>query len=156
MAASSSGELQPDGSRTHFPAAVTYFASQQERIPPAADTYQSDVETVHRLIEAESFDFESYSICADFLAKAALYPPYFNLARPNSHKGGYAPWPIIQQLDRRPPLDLCLLPPVFLDYRLDSHGGYMYLDIPTPPGTFASAPYRSLLQSFNTYSRQSR
>ena len=54
------GQLQPDGSRAHFPAAVTYFGSQHERIPPAAHTYQSDVETVHRLIEDEFFDLESF------------------------------------------------------------------------------------------------
>ena len=124
------GQLQPDGSRAHFPAAVTYFGSQHERIPPAAHTYQSDVETVHRLIEDEFFDLESFSSRADFLAKASLYQLYFNLARPNSHKGGYAPWQIIQQLDRRLPLDLCLLPPVFLNYRLDSQAGY---DVPRYP-----------------------
>jgi len=67
------GELQPDGSRSHFPAAVTYFGSQHERIPPAAHTYQSDVETVHRLIEDEFFDLESFSSRTDFLAKASLY-----------------------------------------------------------------------------------
>jgi hypothetical protein len=50
------GELQPDGSRSGFPAAVTYFGSQHDRIPPAAHTYQSEVETVHRLIEDEFFD----------------------------------------------------------------------------------------------------
>ncbi len=124
------GELQPDGSRSHFPAAVTYFGSQHERIPPAAHTYQSDVETVHRLIEDEFFDLESFSSRADFLAKASLYQLYFNLARPNSHKRGLTPWQIIHQLAPRLPLDLCLLPPVFLDYRLDSPGGY---DLPRYP-----------------------
>jgi transposase len=72
------GELQPDGSRSHFPAAVTYFGSQHERIPPGAHTYQSDVETVHRLIEDEFFDLETFSSRADFLAKASLYQLYFN------------------------------------------------------------------------------
>lgn len=124
------GELQPDGSRSHFPAAVTYFGSQHVRIPPAAHTYQSDVETVHRLIEDEFFDLESFSGRADFLAKASLYQLYFNLARPNSHKRGLTPWQIIHQLAPRLPLDLCLLPPVFLDYRLDSQGGY---DLPRYP-----------------------
>jgi transposase len=124
------GELQPDGSRSHFPAAVTFFGSQHERIPPAAHTYQSDVETVHRLIEDEFFDLENFSSRADFLAKASLYQLYFNLARPNSHKRGLTPWQIIQQLEPRLPLDLCLLPPVFLDYRLDSQGGY---DLPRHP-----------------------
>jgi len=72
------GELQPDGSRSHFPAAVTYFGSQHERIPPGAHTYQSDVETVHRLIEDEFFGLETFSSRADFLAKASLYQLYFN------------------------------------------------------------------------------
>ena len=124
------GELQPDGSRSHFPRAVTYFGSQHERIPPAAHTFQSDVETVHRLIEDEFYDLENFRSRADFLAKASLYQLYFNLARPNSHKGGLTPWQIVLDLDPRLPLDVCLLPPVFLDYRLDSTGGY---DLPRFP-----------------------
>ncbi len=133
------GELQPDGSRAHFPQAVTYFGSQHERIPPGAHTYQSDVETVHRLIEDEFFDLETFSSRADFLAKVSLYQLYFNLARPNSHKGDRTPWQIIQQLAPQLPLDLCLLPPVILDYRLDAlrrdahphpQGGY---DLPRLP-----------------------
>ncbi len=124
------GELQADGSRSGFPAAVTAFGSDHQRIPPAAHTYQSDVETVHRLIEDEFFDLETFRTRADFLAKASLYQLYFNLARPNSHKGGLTPWQIIQQLDPRLPLALCLLPPVFLDYRLNPQGGY---DVPFHP-----------------------
>ncbi len=127
------GELQPDGSRSHFPAAVTYFGSQHERIPPGAHTYQSDVETVHRLIEDEFFDLETFQNRADFLAKASLYQLYFNLARPNSHKQGLTPWQIIHQLDPRLPLDLCLLPPAFLDYRL--HDGPPHTP-PTPQGGY--------------------
>jgi transposase len=123
------GEQQPDGSRSHFPAAVTYFGSQHERIPPAAHTYQSDVETVHRLIEDEFFDLETFQNRADFLAKVSLYQLYFNLARPNSHKRGLTPWQIIQQLAPRLPLHLCLLPPVLLDYRLDASRR----DDPPPP-----------------------
>jgi len=114
------GELQPDGSRSHFPAAVTYFGSQHERIPPAAHTYQSDVETVHRLIEDEFFDLETFRSRAEFMAKVSLYQLYFNLARPNSHKRGLTPWQIIQQLAPRLPVEVCLLPPTFLDYRLDA------------------------------------
>jgi transposase len=114
------GEQQPNGSRSGFPRAVTFFGSQHVRIPPAAHTYQSDVETVHRLIEDEFFDLETFRSRAEFLAKVSLYQLYFNLARPNSHKRGLTPWQIIQQLAPRLPLHLCLLPPVFLDYRLDA------------------------------------
>jgi len=108
------------------------------RIPPAAHTYQSDVETVHRWIEDEFYNLETFSSRTDFLAKASLYQLWFNLARPNSHKGDRTPWQIIQQLDPRLPLRLCLLPPTFLDYRLDARrrphrptpqAGY---DLPTP------------------------
>jgi len=104
--------------------------SQHVRIPPAAHTYQSDVETVHRLVEDEFFDLETFSSRGDFLAKVHTYQLYFNLARPNSHKGDQTPWQIIQRLAPRSPLQLCLLPPVFLDYYLNDSGGY---DVPRLP-----------------------
>jgi len=88
------------------------------------------VETVHRLIEDEFYDLESFRDRAQFLAKASLYQLHFNLARPNSHKGGLTPWQIVHQLDPHLPPEICLLPPVFLDYRLDSTGGY---DLPRFP-----------------------
>jgi transposase len=128
------GELQPDGSRSGFPRAVTFFGAQHVRIPPAAHTYQSDVETVHRWIEDEFYNLETFSSRTDFLAKASLYQLWFNLARPNSHKGDRTPWQIIQQLDPRLPLDLCLLPPIYLDYRLNSQGGYDLPRFPYPGG----------------------
>jgi len=101
--------------------------SQHVRIPPAAHTFQSDVETVHRLEEDEFFDLESFSGRGDFLAKTHTYQLYFNLARPNSHKEFQTPWQIIERLTPRSPLHLCLLPPVFLDYYLNDQGGY---DVP--------------------------
>ena len=104
--------------------------SQHVRIPPAAHTYQSDVETVHRLEEDEFFDLEDFSSRGDFLAKVHTYQLYFNLARPNSHKQNQTPWQIIERLAPRSPLELCLLPPVFLDYYLNDSGGY---DVPRLP-----------------------
>ena len=124
------GQLQPDGSRSHFPAAVRSFGSPHERIPPAAHTDQSDVETVHRLIEDEFYDLESFPSRAEFPAQASLYRLYCNLARPNSHKEYKTPWQIVQQLDPRLPLTLCLLPPLLLDYRLPQQGRY---DLPIHP-----------------------
>ncbi|MGH9770279.1 MAG: hypothetical protein ACRD4Q_01030 [Candidatus Acidiferrales bacterium] len=73
------GEFKGD-----FPKALGQ--SQHVRIPPSAHTYQSDVETVHRLEEDEFFDLEDFSSRGDFLAKVHTYQLYFNLARPNSHK----------------------------------------------------------------------
>lgn len=104
--------------------------SQHVRIPPAAHTYQSDVETVHRLEEDEFFDLEQFSSRGEFLAKVHTYQLYFNLARPNSHKENLSPWQIIERLAPRSPLEICLLPPVFLDYYLNDAGGY---DVPRLP-----------------------
>jgi hypothetical protein len=47
--------------------------SQHVRIPPAAHTYQSGVETVHRLEEDEFFDLETLSSRSEFLAKVHTY-----------------------------------------------------------------------------------
>ncbi|MGH9690115.1 MAG: hypothetical protein ACRD4C_03255, partial [Candidatus Acidiferrales bacterium] len=65
-----------------------------------------------------------------FLAKVHTYQLYFNLARPNSHKENQTPWQIIERLAPRSPLELCLLPPVFLDDYLNDSGGY---DVPRLP-----------------------
>jgi len=110
------------GKPTGFPAQMR--DSQHVRIPPTAHTYQSDVETVHRLEEDEFFDLETFASRGDFLAKVHTYQLYFNLVRPNSHKENQSPWQIIQRLAPGSPLELCLLPPVFLDYYLNDSGGY--------------------------------
>lgn len=116
------GSFDRKGRRTGFPAELG--DSQHVRIPPAAHTFQSDVETVHRLVEDEFFDLETFADRSDFLAKAFTYQLYFNLVRPNSHKENLSPWQIIERLAPRSPLHLCLLPPVFLDYYLHDAGGY--------------------------------
>ncbi len=117
------GEFKGD-----FPAALG--DRQHVRIPPAAYTYQSDVETVHRLEEDEFFDLENFASRGDFLTKVHTYQLYFNLVRLNSHKENQSPWQIIERLAPRSPLELCLLPPVFLDYYLNDQGGY---DVPRLP-----------------------
>ena len=122
------GSYDRRGRRTGFPSALG--DSQHLRIPPAAHTYQSDVETVHRLVEDEFFDLEAFTRGGDFLAKALTYQLYFNLVRPNSHKENQSPWQIIERLAPRSPLELCFLPPVFLDYYLKDSGGY---DVPRLP-----------------------
>jgi hypothetical protein len=82
------------------------------------------------LIQDEFYDLETFPSRREFLRKAGVYQLYFNLVCPNSHKGGLSPWQIIHQLAPHLPLKLCLLPALFLDYRLDSQGGY---DLPIHP-----------------------
>ena len=128
------GSYDSQGRRTGFPASLG--PSEHLRIPPAAHTYQSDVETVHRLVEDEFFDLERFASRGEFLAKAHTYQLYFNLARLNSHKEHQSPWQIIERLAPRSPLELCLLPPVFLDYYINDQGGY---DLPSHPYLAASS-----------------
>jgi transposase len=91
-------------------------------IPPGAKTYQSDVETVHRLIEDEFYQIEAFYSRKDFLKKAISgqratsgYQLFFNVARKNSYKRDRTPLEIIKE--KRPALNprVILLPPVFLD-----------------------------------------
>jgi hypothetical protein len=100
------------------------------RIPPAAHTYQSDVETVHRLEEDPFFELDSFASRRDFLAKTHTYQLDCNLVRTNSHQKNQSPWQIIERLAPRSPRELCLLPPVFLDDYLHDRAGY---DLPRLP-----------------------
>jgi transposase len=64
-----------------------YFAGYSN-IPPGASTYQSDVETFHRLIEDEFYRIEPVESFREFFGKAATYIIWFNWARRNRYKNG--------------------------------------------------------------------
>ena len=55
-------------------------------IPPGAHTWQSGVETVHRIIEDEFCEVEGFTGRPDFSGKAGTYNLWFNVARKNSYK----------------------------------------------------------------------
>ena len=84
-------------------------------IYPGAHRMQSDVETVHNLMELEFYEIESFKNRSDFMAKATAYQLFFNLHRPNSYKEHKTPWQLAQE--KRPDLDkhLLMIPPVDLD-----------------------------------------
>ena len=80
-----------------LPATVRALGSDHRYIPPKRYTWQSDVETVHRLIEDEFFDLETFSSPADFWAKVTTYWHYFNLVRPNRGKEWQSPLQILHK-----------------------------------------------------------
>ena len=82
---------------------------------PGAHRMQSDVETIHNLMELEFYEIERFQNRTDFFAKAACYQLFFNLHRPNSYKEHKTPWQLAQ--DKNPKLDknLLIIPPVDLD-----------------------------------------
>jgi len=65
------GGHDPRGHPTGFPTALG--DSQQERIPPAAPTFQSD-ETVHRLVEDEFFGDRDFAFTTERLASLEISP----------------------------------------------------------------------------------
>jgi len=79
-----------------FPSLIRRLGSEHHFIPPKAYTWQSDVETVHRLVEDEFFDRETFASRTQFWAKLNTYWLYFNLARPNSGKEFQTPLDIIR------------------------------------------------------------
>lgn len=105
-------------------------------IPPAAHTWQADVETVHRLIEDEFYEVETFTSRQDFLAKATTYTLWFNAVRKNSYKNYQSPWQILHSRDPSLPREILAFPPVFLDEFLNKSlqgkltGGYDLIPYP--------------------------
>lgn len=90
-------EFQENHQQRGLPATVRALGSDHRYIPPRAYSWQGDVETVHRLVEDEFFDRESFRDRAEFWAKATTYWQYFNLARHNRGKEWQTPLQIIRR-----------------------------------------------------------
>ncbi|MFH1893132.1 MAG: helix-turn-helix domain-containing protein [Candidatus Zixiibacteriota bacterium] len=105
-------------------------------IPPAAHTYQADVETVHRIIEDEFLEVEEFRSTQNFIDKATAYVIWFNVARTNSYKGHKTPWNIIQERNKNIPPNIAILPALQLDtiFRLQllkpNRRGYLMVQYP--------------------------
>jgi hypothetical protein len=105
-------------------------------IPPGAHRFQSDVETVHNLIEIEFYEIENFADRNDFMEKAYTYQLFFNLERPNTYKENKSPWQLAKE--KRPDIskEALMLPPVDLDALLDKTlanpviGGYYVSSTP--------------------------
>src|SRR3989338_9492582 len=99
-------------------------------IPPGAHRFQSDVETVHNLIEVDFYEIENFADRDDFMQKAYTYQLFFNLERPNTYKENKSPWQLAQEKLQDLPKDALMLPPVDLDALLNKKlaslttGGY--------------------------------
>jgi transposase len=90
-----------------------------QTIPPGAYTYQADVETVHNLVEKEFYQLENFTGRDDFLRKARTYQIAFNLLRPNSYKEGKTPWQLAKEKKPDLPINVPMIPPVFIDDLMD-------------------------------------
>ena len=99
-------------------------------IPPGAHRFQSDVETVHNLIEVEFYEIEKFADRTDFMEKAYTHQLFFNLERPNTYKENKSPWQLAKEKRPDIPKEALMLPPVDLDALLNkkvdliTQGGY--------------------------------
>jgi len=83
--------------------------------PPGAHTWQADVETVHRLIEDEFYEIETFNSRQDFLDKAYAYNCWFNVARKNTGKENQTPIEILRNKDPTINTAVADWKPVYLD-----------------------------------------
>ena len=99
-------------------------------------SWQSDVETVHNLIEIEFYEIESPKSRLNFMQNAYSYQLFFNLHRPNTYKENKTPWQLAKEkvpnLDKRllmiPPIDLDAV--IRLDQSFSAQGGNDVLTVP--------------------------
>ncbi len=83
-------------------------------ILPGAHRFQSDVETLHNLIEMEFFEVEKFKDERDFLSKAYSYQLFFNLMRPNTYKENKTPWQIAKEKEPGLSIEVAKIKPVLL------------------------------------------
>lgn len=88
-------------------------------IPPGAHRFQSDVETVHNLIETEFYEIEDFTDRINFMEKANTYQLFFNLERPNTYKENKSPWQLAQEKHPDITKAAFMLPAVDLDALLN-------------------------------------
>jgi len=108
------GSHDGQGHRTGLSAALG--DSQHVRIPPAAHTFQSDVETVHRLVDDEFFDWNRPPVAAPSSPRSLPIGSTSTSFAPTPTDKTSVPGRSSRTSNHAPPLQLCLLPPVFLDY----------------------------------------
>lgn len=92
-------------------------------IPPGASTYNSDVETSHRIIEEEFYGYEIIKSYDDFFKKAWEYSKYFNYQRENKYKGG-SPLKIMKECNQNLDDKILDFKPLVLDEYLDFYKEY--------------------------------
>ncbi len=121
-------------------------------IIPGAHRFQSDVETLHNLIEIEFFEVEEFKNKRDFLSKACSYQLFFNLMRPNTYKENKTPWQIAKEKEPGLSIEVAKIKPVLLGdllaekmkaMRIDflTQGGY---DVPSTPSILSWILSRTL------------
>jgi len=101
---------------TPFEAMVAdYWGMNLNRIPPASPTFNSDVETFHRIVEDEFYCMEQFDSLEDMKKKVYTYMLDFNYLRKNRNKDNQTPWELLQKEYPKLSKNILNLPPVMID-----------------------------------------
>ncbi len=109
--------------KSAFEKVIEICEGRHVRIPPASPTWNSDVETFHRMVEDEFYDLEEYANKEEFTAKAYAYQLYANFKRKNRYKGGKTPVEILKEVREDIPLGVFNFRPIILDDLLENMTG---------------------------------
>ena len=91
------------------------YLSTLSFIPPASPTFNSDIETFHRLVEDEFYAIEPISNYTDLIAKMMTYLTEFNFIRTNSYKDNKSPIALALDENKNFNKSLFSLTPILLD-----------------------------------------
>jgi len=98
--------------RSRFEQTLARYGVKHRLIPPGCPTYNSDVESFHRIVEDEFYCAENFVDRADFYGKAICYQAYFNILRKNRGRCGKTPLELLRAHYPDAPAHIAALPPV--------------------------------------------
>ena len=131
------GSVSKKKGKSAFEQVLEAFKVRHSRIPPSSPTWNSDVESFHRIIEDEFYDLEDYRDKEEFKAKGYAYQLYSNFKRMNRYRGRKTPVEILGETvgGKISPQVFNFMPVILDDFY--PKGGY---DVPYSVNRFSKKP----------------
>ena len=120
------GNVSKKEGKTPFQDRIDFHKLSHGRIPAARPTFNSDVESFHRIVEQEFYSCERFNDRTQFFGKAYSYQLFYNYFRPNSWKEDQTPWGIVKKAFPEIDRNVLNLQPIHLDLLTTQfiQGGY--------------------------------
>ncbi len=105
--------------QTPFEKVIHHYDCKVSRIPPRAPTFNSDVETFHRLGEDEFWAIEDFENTLDLRKQLYTYMIDFNFIRKNSYKENKTPYELLLEDYPNASKNLLNFVPLVMDENID-------------------------------------
>ena len=145
------GNVSKKEGKTPFQDRIDFHKLSHGRIPVRRPTFNSDVESFHRIVEQEFYSCERFGDRTQFFGKAYSYQLFYNYFRPNSWKEDQTPWGIVKKAFPEIDRNVLNLQPIHLDLLTTQfiQGGYHVPKFPSfPPATLPKTQYSRCFQVF--------